>query len=56
MNINVTQLVQDMVNNPSSSFGFMISMQDTTIYRRLIFASSDNTNPSKHPMLLVKYQ
>ena len=55
-NINVTALVQDMINNPSSSYGFMISMQETLIYRRLIFASSDNTDSTKHPKIVVTYK
>ena len=55
-NINVTALVQDMLTNSSTSYGFLVSMQDTTIYRRLIFASSDHINPAKHPKLVVQYK
>ena len=54
-NIDVTTLVQDMVDNPATSFGFMLKLQTEEIYRCLIFASSDNQDPSKHPKLVVTY-
>lgn len=53
--INVTSLVQDMVNAPASSFGFMISLETEELYRCLILASSDNPDPSKHPKLVITY-
>jgi len=55
LNIDVTTLVQDMVNNPSSSFGFMLRLQNESYYRRLDFASSDHINSSLHPKLVVTY-
>ena len=54
--IDVTALVQDMVNDPDSSFGFMLSLEDETYYRALTFASSDDVNPSMRPSLLIIYQ
>lgn len=54
-NINVTQLVQDMVDMPSSSFGFMISLQTEQLYRALIFSSSDHADPNNHPELVITY-
>ena len=53
--INVTALVQDMVSSPSTSFGFMILLQDETYYRKLNFCSSDHQNSAKHPKLVVTY-
>ena len=41
LDIDVSTLVQDMVDNPSTSFGFMLRLQDETYYRRMNFASSD---------------
>jgi len=55
IDIDVTALVQDMMDDPANSFGFMLRLQDETSYRRLIFASSDNLNNSKHPKLVITY-
>jgi hypothetical protein len=53
--INVTALVQDMVDNPLTSFGFMIRLQDEGYYRAMVFATSDYTDPAKRPMLVINY-
>ena len=55
LNINVLQLVLDMINNPSTSFGFMIRLNTEQIYRSLVFASSDHLDMSKHPKLQICY-
>jgi len=55
LDIDVTALVQDMIDNPSSGFGFMIRHQTEIPYRRLIFASSDNSNPNLYPKIKVIY-
>lgn len=54
-NIDVTGLVIDMKNNPSSSFGFMLRLITEQYYRKLVFASSDNTNASIRPKLEICY-
>lgn len=53
--LNITQLVQDYINNPSTSFGFMLRLQNESYYRSLLFASSDNVNMQLHPRLTVVY-
>ncbi len=53
--LNVTQLVQDYLNNPSTSFGFMLRLQNESYYRSLLFASSDNVNALLRPKLTVVY-
>jgi hypothetical protein len=53
--INVTALVQDMVDNPLTSFGFMIRLQDEGYYRAMVFATSDYVDPAKRPMLVINY-
>lgn len=53
--LNVTQLVQDYLNNPSASFGFMLRLQNESYYRSLLFASSDNVNALLRPKLTVVY-
>src|SRR5688572_658653 len=54
-NIDVTALVQDMVNNPSQSFGFMLRLQSELFYRSLLFASSDHLNSALRPKLEISY-
>jgi len=53
--IDVTSLVQDMIDNPLTSHGFMIRLQDEGYYRAMVFASSDFTVAAKRPMLMVSY-
>lgn len=55
LNIDVANLVQDMVDNPSSSFGFMLKLQNETHYRNMNFASSDHSNINMHPKLVITY-
>lgn len=51
--IDVKDLVQDMVNDPTNSFGFGFRLQNETLYRSLIFASSDHANSALWPELNV---
>jgi hypothetical protein len=53
--INVTAIVQQMVTNPSTNFGFMLRQQTETIYRKMIFASSDHPTAALRPKLVVTY-
>jgi len=53
--IDVTSLVQDMVANPTSSFGFLFSQQVASPDRSMVFASSDHSNAALHPKLMVQY-
>ena len=54
-NIDVSKMVQDMINSPSTSFGFLIRLQNESYYRRMNFASSDHNNESLHPKLVICY-
>ena len=56
IDIDVTQLVSDMVSNPSSSYGFLFKQQTEQFYRKLVFASSDHPVDSLHPKLEVCVQ
>lgn len=56
LDINVTQLLQDIINKPDSSFGFMLKLQNETYYRTLNFNSSDNLNSTLRPKLTVTYK
>ena len=54
--LDVTTLVQDWVDNPLSSFGFLIKLDnEIDYYSSLIFCSSFNTDTTKHPKLIVEY-
>ncbi|HLG34523.1 MAG TPA: DNRLRE domain-containing protein [Bacteroidia bacterium] len=53
--IDVTTLIQDMISNPTTNYGFLLRLQTEQHYRRLVFASSDNANPAKWPALSVSY-
>jgi hypothetical protein len=55
LNINVTSLVQDMVNDPLNSFGFSLRLINEVSYNCLGFASKDNGNPSLIPTLVITY-
>jgi hypothetical protein len=54
-NIDVTELVADMVENPWAGYGFMLQLQTEVQLRRMGFASSDDPNPANHPKLVVHY-
>jgi hypothetical protein len=54
--VDVTSLIQDIVNNSKTSYGIMMSMKTETPYRAMIFASGDCTNSAKRPKLVVKYR
>ena len=53
--IDVTQLVQDMVDSPESSHGFLLRLATEEYYRSMIFASSDHPDAARHPKLVITY-
>ncbi len=53
--IDVTSLVQDMIDDPSNSFGFMLRLSTEQQYRRMVFASSDYIDSTLHPTLEISY-
>lgn len=55
LNLDVTTLVQDILSNPSSSFGFLFQLQTEQYYRKLNFCSSDYSNPALRPKLEITY-
>jgi hypothetical protein len=54
--INITDLVQGMVNDPLTNFGMMIKLEQERYYRRILFASSDHDQQTKHPKLEISYK
>lgn len=55
LNIDATNLVQDMIDDPTNSHGFLFKLVTEQYYRRMLFASSDNADPSLHPKLEIRY-
>ena len=53
--INVTDLVLDMLEDPTNSFGFRLQLQTEEYYRSLVFASSDHIDSTLHPELKICY-
>lgn len=55
IDIDVTQLLKDMIKDPSTNYGFMLKLETEEYYRRMLFGSSDNNDPSLHPKLVIYY-
>ena len=54
-NINVTQLIRDMLNNPSSGYGIMMRLATEENFRAIKFATSDHPDATKWPRLEICY-
>ncbi|MFI5141038.1 MAG: DNRLRE domain-containing protein, partial [Bacteroidia bacterium] len=55
-NINIINLAQGFVSNPSTNYGFMYNMaNEVTAYSSVIFASSNHSDSTLHPMIKVCY-
>lgn len=54
-NIDVTQMVQEMTISPTANFGMELKLTNETFYAQMLFASGDNPNADKHPILEVCY-
>lgn len=55
LNIDLTQLIQDMVDNPATSFGFLFGLVNESVTRGMAFYSSDSANPDHWPALTIVY-
>lgn len=55
VNVNVTALVQDMVDAPSTSHGIMIQLDTETTTRGMLFFSSEIADATEHPLLTIVY-
>jgi hypothetical protein len=54
LGIDVTQLVQDMINDPANSFGFSMRLVAEDPTSGLFFCSTDYSDPEKFPVLKVR--
>jgi alpha-tubulin suppressor-like RCC1 family protein len=55
VDFDVTAMVQDMLNNPGESFGFMMRLQNESKYSRMAFCSREFADSSRRPKLVVTY-
>ena len=56
IDINVTELVKDMYEFPSTSHGFMFMLQNEQgVGKAMKFYSSDGPNPDERPRLVITY-
>jgi hypothetical protein len=53
--INVSSLIQNIVNNSAFSYGLTMRLDDESPFNVVMFASSDHPDTSLHPMLVVTY-
>lgn len=53
--LDVTAAVQSMVSNPSSNFGWMLSINTPNFYNSMIFCSGDYPDANKRPKLTITY-
>ena len=51
--VEVTDMVQTMINNPDDSFGFLLRQKDENPYGSMDFASSDYPDYSRAPELIL---
>src|SRR5439155_8917645 len=49
--VDVTSLVQDMIDSAATSFGFMLRLQTEQYWRSLVFASCNHPDNTLHPKL-----
>lgn len=53
--VDVTNIVETMVKN-SSNNGFLLKLTSEEVYRSMGFCSSEYSDASKHPKLIVVYK
>lgn len=53
--IDVSSLVQNMVNDPANSYGFLMKLATESYYRSIVLGSSNAIDPLIHPKLVVCY-
>ena len=54
-NVDVTSLVQQMVENPETYFGLKLQLSSDNPYQALVFATSEHPDQANHPLLKVCY-
>lgn len=55
IDIDVSKLVIDMLNDKNGNHGFALQLATESFYRRMVFASSANSNINLRPTLVINY-
>ncbi|HTA27717.1 MAG TPA: DNRLRE domain-containing protein [Bacteroidia bacterium] len=55
-NINVTALMQDIINNSPNNYGLLFRLQTESYYRSMVFCSSQYPDTNEIPLLVITYQ
>ena len=55
LNIDVTEMVQDFVNNPQENYGMLLRLVTENHYRGLVFCSSDHSIVTDRPRLEITF-
>ncbi|HEX3006962.1 MAG TPA: DNRLRE domain-containing protein [Bacteroidales bacterium] len=55
VDVDVTPMVQEMINHPAENFGFMLKLEDEFPYKLVVLASSDYPESKKRPKLIVYF-
>lgn len=53
--IDVTNLLQDMIDNPNQSHGFILGLLDESPDKNLEFQSTNGSDTNKYPKLVITY-
>lgn len=53
--LDITAMYKDMMQSPSTSYGFCLSLQNESTYRCLVFASNLHPNANLRPRLILNY-
>lgn len=56
LNVDITQLVQDMIIHPNEGNGIMLILENEQLYRKMVFASKDNNASNVSPVIEVCYK
>ena len=54
LNVSVTNMVQDMISE-NKRYGFALKFVIDDIYRSIVLGSSEASDPTKRPKLIVTY-
>jgi len=55
-NINITSWVNGWVANPSTNYGMRLKLDNEVYYTTMTFCSSDNTDATRRPKLVINYK
>lgn len=55
LSVNIYNIVQQLVSNPSANYGFLLKLANEAPYSSMIFASSDFSDPLLWPEIIINY-